>query len=372
MKYELLKILRKKQDLFWILAFPIILSTLFKIAFGNLYENTEVFTKIPIAVVSDESMDSVIFQNVVESLSQGDNAMFDTTFTDNESAEKMLFENDIDAIIYSDIDGIKMSVTKKNGGNQSIVKSFTDSFIAGKSVIESGKTDISEFVKNMNSEISYNKEVTANRKENDPYVTYFYNIIAMICIFASTLGLAVINESTAAFSDKGARISVSPVKRSSVILKGLISALIVNYACMLVVLMYILFVLKVSFGDDIHMVLFASFIGTVMGTGFGVFIGSVLKVSRGIKEALCTGISLIMCFMSGLMLANIPMIIYEKCPVLNKLNPVAMLCDCFYSLTVFESYERFFENIIKMSVTTLIFVLLSLIFSARRNKRADF
>ncbi len=371
MKYELLKILRRKQEIFWILAFPIVLSTFFKIAFGNLYESTEMFSKIPVAVVADDSLDSMVFKNVIEGLSTGEQAMFDITFTDDESAEKMLFESDVDAIIYSDNDGLKMSVTQ-NGINQSIVKSFTDNFIAGKSVLADGKTDVSKFTENMSSEISYNIEVTANGKEYDPYIIYFYNIIAMICIFASNLGLTVINEGSATLSDKGARITASSVKRSSIIIKGLISSVTVNFTCVIIVLMYILFVLRINFGDDIHMVLFASFAGTVMGTSMGVLIGSVLRTGTKVKEAVCTVFSLVMCFMSGLMQASIPIIIYEKCPVLNKLNPVAMLCDCFYSMTVFESNERYFENIIKLSITTLIFILLSLSLSARRNRRADF
>ena len=46
---------RVKSFLFWLMLFPILLGTLFKVAFGNVYENDVLFRSIPTAVVETTS-----------------------------------------------------------------------------------------------------------------------------------------------------------------------------------------------------------------------------------------------------------------------------------------------------------------------------
>ena len=52
-KYSMLSDLRVKSLNFWILLFPIILGTLFSLAFGN-FSNSEKFKSIPVAIVEEK------------------------------------------------------------------------------------------------------------------------------------------------------------------------------------------------------------------------------------------------------------------------------------------------------------------------------
>ena len=56
-KYALLRLMRNKANLFWILVFPILLGCLFKIAFSNITAS-ENFHTIPVAVVEGDSADA--------------------------------------------------------------------------------------------------------------------------------------------------------------------------------------------------------------------------------------------------------------------------------------------------------------------------
>ena len=53
-KYALLRLMRNKANLFWILVFPILLGCLFKIAFSNITAS-ENFHTIPVAVVEGDN-----------------------------------------------------------------------------------------------------------------------------------------------------------------------------------------------------------------------------------------------------------------------------------------------------------------------------
>ena len=74
-KYELKRVLRQKEELFWVLLFPIILGTMFHFALGNLNNTTENFHTIPAAVCVEKRLEDQTFEYVLESLSKGEDPL---------------------------------------------------------------------------------------------------------------------------------------------------------------------------------------------------------------------------------------------------------------------------------------------------------
>ena len=56
----------------------------------------------------------------------------------------------------------------------------------------------------------------------------YYTLIAMACMYGGMLGLTAINNSLANMSSKGKRISVSPNKKSVIVLSSAIGSYIVS------------------------------------------------------------------------------------------------------------------------------------------------
>ena len=96
-KYEFLSDIRQKDVIFWMMCFPIILSTFFHLAFGNLYEKDEMFAEIPVAVVEEKSDEA--FRTVMEQLSTGDSPLFTVQYTDREEAMELLEKKKIRVLI---------------------------------------------------------------------------------------------------------------------------------------------------------------------------------------------------------------------------------------------------------------------------------
>ena len=67
MKYTLLNLLRDKGQVFWCVAFPLLLGTMFHFAFGGLGSG-ESFSAIPVAVVMQE--ESSELRSMLDSLSK--------------------------------------------------------------------------------------------------------------------------------------------------------------------------------------------------------------------------------------------------------------------------------------------------------------
>ena len=61
------------------------------------------------------------------------------------------------------------------------------------------------------------------------------------------------------------------------------------------------------------------------------------------------------CLLSGLMVGNIRMYVEKFCPLLNRINPAALISDSLYALTVYPSHERYFTNIATLFLLSLCF-----------------
>ena len=102
-----------------------------------------------------------------------------------------------------------------------------------------------------------------------------------------------------------------------------------------------------------------------------MFIGSLPKpVSEGAKMGIGTAISMILSVMADLCANGVKNLIEHTAPIVNRINPAALITDSFYSLNTFDSYERYCRNIITLVVMSAVFLSLTIIMM-RRNRYAS-
>ena len=92
-KYNLLQILRRWDDLFWALIFPIIMATLFYATFGS--STIDNMKAIPVACVHGENIAFETFLNEM------DGEMLDAEWMEEEEAQKALETGKIDGIFFA-------------------------------------------------------------------------------------------------------------------------------------------------------------------------------------------------------------------------------------------------------------------------------
>jgi len=63
-------------------------------------------------------------------------------------------------------------------------------------------------------------------------------------------------------------------------------------------------------------------------------------------------------------------IIEHTCPIINRINPAALITDCLYSLNMYDTYDRFISDIAIMGIIALFFCFGSFLL-LRRNKYAN-
>ncbi len=366
LKYDILSFIRKKDTVFWLIIFPIILGTFFKIAFGSIYDKTTKFSAVPIAVV--ENTDNEVFHKVMDEIESSESPLFKVSYINEDEALEKLKDKDISGIIYIDD---KLSVTVSDSGiEQTIVKTFVEQYTLEETIITDAAVTnpekLESVVKVFGDEIKSNTNIPLTDGNTDYFITYFYNLIAMVALFGSDTGLRVAIECQGNLSALGARKGCSPTPKYVALASNLISSYIGQAVCTAVSVTFVRFVLGIDFGSRLPFVYLSGIVGSILGVSMGFMIGSFGSISSNAKSGISMGITMLSCFLSGLMIADIKPLLMEKLPWFNQINPAAVISDSFYCLNVYSDFEKFIIKIVTMVVLSLIFSIIGLVLTRRR------
>ena len=366
LKYELLVDLRAKDLIIWLMIFPVFLGTIFKIGFGSIYEKTDVFSSIPTAVVKTE--ENEIFGKVVGSVSGGENPLLKVTYTGEQEALDLLKNGDVSGIIYGG-DKVTLTVAGK-GMQQTILKSFIEQYGVYETIIkdaaEKDPVSLPKVIEALSADVTACTEIPMTQGNTDPYAQYFYNLIAMVAMFGSVTGLHIAETNQANMSPLGARKNLSPTPKSVSLSANLVGSFMAQGVCMIICVTFLQFVLKIDFGERLPLVYAAALTGGCLGVAMGFFIGSIGRISSEMKNGIAMTVSMACCFLSGLMVGNMKMIMAEKLPWFNNVNPVAIISDCFYCLNIYKDFDRFSFKMISMLIYIIVFMALGIILSRRK------
>ena len=336
-------LLRDRGLVFWTLLFPIILSVFFKMGFSNL-NTTENFRPIPVAVVDDaQYRQDAPFRQALQTVSKGNGRLFDLTETTKDNADELLKENKIYGYLTA---GSPVGVTVKAAGyEQSILKSFADSYLqtfsAASYLIRKNPSAAAGIAESLEAQQDYTEALPSGGGGTDSTTLYFYSLVAMACLYGSFWGMNEVVDIQADLSQRAARVNVAPVRKMKVFLSGIAASFAVDFAEVLLLLVFLRFALNISFGAKTGFVVLTALIGTATGIFFGAFVGAAVKASEGMKVGVLIGLSILGSALAGMMYEGIKYLIQQYVPILGYLNPANLLTDAFYCLYCFDTYGRY-------------------------------
>ncbi|WP_099468679.1 ABC transporter permease [Konateibacter massiliensis] len=371
-KYRLLKLFRTKDELFWCLAFPLILGTLFYISFGNITQKDEAFQTIDIAYITAEGADEEFGKIINELEKEGDTPLIHIMTEEEEEAKELLFQKEIAGIIYN---GKEITLTVNGEGlNESILSSFLNKYGQTKETITNiamtSPDKLERAIELVTADVSVVKETSFTDHVSDPMMSYFYALIAMSCLYGCFSGMSTAIDLKANLSALGARRISSPENKMKMILGDFTALIIGQFLCTLVTVFYLIYVLKVDIGYNMPYLILTVLVGGIIGIATGTFIGSVGKGSMGGKMAVMLSVTMTECFLSGLMMGNMKDIVEQNAPIINRINPAALIVDALYSLDIYNTYDRYRQNIISMLVIAAILCVGSFL-AIRRERYAS-
>lgn len=344
-------LLRQRGLIFWSLIFPIVLGIFFKLAFGNITEMDK-FKTIDVAV-NESLMEDENFKSFMKEME--DEEYFHVTRAKNKD---VLDEKDAPKAYIESMDKI---YTKGSGISETIVETIMNAYSQKYSMIarimqKDPTTDLSKIL----DADDHIKDLS--RKNMDMTNTFFYTLLGMTAIYGYMWGMFVIYQYEANLSTNAKRNAISPTKKSTMLSASLLVSWIINFVIILIFIINLKHGLGVDFGDRVLPLIVLSALASLTGVAFGVLLGVSNKATIDTKIGLGIAITMTMSFLAGMMKSDMKVIIAEKAPIINKINPVAIVTDAVYSLYYYDSMDRFMQNMIYLGIVTAIFIIVSLCF----------
>ncbi|MDD7295409.1 MAG: ABC transporter permease [Oscillospiraceae bacterium] len=366
LKYEVLSGLRVKEVLFWLILFPIVLGTLFKVAFSNIYQEDTLFSTVPVAVV--ETTQQPMLHTVLDSLESNEEPLFSVTYTDEETALSLLEKKEIDGILYAG-DTLSLSVAG-NGVEQTIIKSFAEQYHLQETIIrqtiQTAPEKTEAVIAALNNTIVGNQKISMTTGNTDYTTNYFYNLLAMVAMFGSITGLHIAIEQQGNLSPLGARKCCSPTPKSISLIAGLIGSYILQSICMVITVTYLVVVLKINFVGSLPLIYLSAIVSGILGVSLGFMVGSFGRLQENAKTGIAMTVSMLSCFCSGLMASNIRPYLAEHVPFFHSINPASLISDLFYCLNLYSDYQQYFYKLATILVMAVVFTAIGFLLTRRR------
>lgn len=354
-KYGLLTTVRQKVLMFWNVLFPVVLGTLFRATFGGYMENME-FQEIPVAYVEEEGADES-FRELLKTLEE-DSSLVKVQTVDSEEAKKLLEEESVEGIFYNTgNDGVMLSVSEQDI-NQSILSSILEQYERTFSTVtnigEENPQKIGAALTVLEEEVQYIKEENITDKPQNNMMDAFYSLIAMNCLMGAMAGVTCAGEYKADLSDLAARRVVASTSRFGILLAELSSKITIQFLCSAFSVCFLTYVLNISLGSNMGLIMLTAFLGSALGIILGFFIGVAGRFRMTAKEAISLIVMLGSSFLSGLMVQEMYWFVEKYAPLIHRINPASLIVNAMRSLEIYGTYETYMQCMASLSALTIL------------------
>ena len=357
-KYSLKTTLRDRVQMFWSFIFIILLGTLFRSTFGNAYEKSELRYNIEVVAYIEDEFIMENVTTIIENITvdeAGEKKLFNITYAGSMEEAEELFDKSGAGLLYSEEGNLKL-IVKESGIDESILSGVVSQYhqiiTVMKDVADKPVEVQAAVMEQLMSEASKNVEKSISDANMDAFGQYFFNLITMGCLMAATAGVTFTIKNQANLSNLGARKNLGGAGTFARTFGGLAAIWLVLSIVTILAFGYLL-IIGVDFGTRIPAVILTIIVGNLLGLSAGYFVGSIGKLSKSVKDSIAVLFSVFTCFLSGLMIMDMRMLIELNCPIINDINPAIWISDAFYSLVIYDTYDRYIQNMIIMTAFSL-------------------
>lgn len=352
--------IRNTTSMFWALLFPIILGTMF---YFTIYKMDETdFTTIPVAVVNDKDTEqSKAFLDFLSEMEKDDSQIIEVEDMKEDQALKALEDKKVKGIFYAG-DKLSLSVSEK-GMEESILQSLLESYLDSSNlmmnVAATHPEKMNEALSSMNDYQNLVESVSLKGKTMNNNIQYFFTLIAMGCLYGCFLGIIPAFNLQANLTALAARRCIAPTHKLKMIVVDMFGTFIIHFLNMIILLLYLRYILGIGFDGQMGKMILVTFMGSVIGVSLGILVGSIGKIKESYKLGIMLGVSMVCSFLSGLMIGEMKDILEKHAPVVNRLNPAALISDAFYCINVYDDPARFARNLWTLGVMSALMLAAS-------------
>lgn len=328
------------------------------------------FETVPAAFVTESDADPV-FIEFLNGVANDEDPLIQIQEMSETDALKALENHKISGIFY--VSGTPSLTVSKTGLEESILQSLLESYqnstrtlttiaINHPEGMEAAILQMSEY-----SELI--QQVSLGGKTTNGNAQFFYALIAMACLYGAFIGFGAAITLQANLTALAARRCVTPTHKLKLIVSEMLASFLLQFFNVLVLLIHLRYILHLDFNGQLPDMLLISMIGSMIGVAMGIFIGSIGRMGEGIKIGILLGVSMVCSFLAGLMNNTMKNIVEQHVPIINRINPAALISDAFYCINVYNDTARYTRNLITLSIMCVVLIIAS--FCLVRRERYD-
>lgn len=411
--YNLKLLLSNRTLVFWTLAFPILLGLLFKGALGDIV-NKEAFDTVPVAVVNSQVYQDSTFKIAFDGLSKKDSSPVSSEnqpllklrmVTTLEEGKRLLEDEEVSGVV--EITGTSQAAISRdakahltlasNGVEQTILKTILDE-IAQRTDMISQLTqrematnvrahsppdfqnippgqppafDPSQVAASVQDRLAKSDFTLRDRspKSMDLLMAEFFSLLAMAALYGGMFSMTVMNNAQPPLGVIGRRVAVAPTSKAKLIISGIISSYLLQLVglILLVAVCHVLF--NIDFGPNWALTLLLTSLGALVGLSFGVAISALVPGGENMKIGVLISVTMLGAVLAGMMGGTMRYVVDQKAPLVNKLNPTALITDGFYNLYYHPGFDGFWQDVTLLLIISA--VLLGASLFVLRKQRYD-
>ena len=313
LKYTAVSMIFTVEGMFWTVAYPILLSSLFFVIFSAI--STRGLSTAINTGITETNPHRVIFNFI---------PIVYVIPMEQEAADAALREGSIQVFIEDDL-SIRIY---KDGTAQTIVKNIVEQI---------KQTDALGIPITPSA---YRKQyIDSKNEQNNSMMILFYSLLAMVSIYSMFGSISIPERIQANISKLAVRMTAAPIKRFRIYLSGVFFFVCFNLASNLLYIGYVMLVLKINLITDCAVTIPLLIYANLFGTAFGLCIGSIPKLPENTKVMIGVFSSLFLSFLSGMMSVSVKIALDASVPILSKINPIALFTDTLYNINILHEYD---------------------------------
>ena len=370
--FKLKEMLRNRYVVGWNIFLPLVLATVFYFGFGNLIsDDPDNFKTINVGYVNtnqEETNFGILLEEMSKASDNRTKIVEVHEYSSKEEAADAMNSEEISGFYVEKGDDITTYV-RTNGYKATTLNEIVREYENMYSVIEKVAQEHPENLQKAIDMVSNQMELMEQHDfgtNTSPYLQYFFALIAMSSLFSSWISTAMLEGMCANMTETGKRFEVAPTNKLMAIAGCVMAGLTIQSVSNAVLVVYVQYVLKINMGAPFINLVLITTLGSALGISAGVLISSFIKNERlliAVPLVFTMGCS----FCSGLMWHQIRQIIESNCPILNRMNPAALLVDCLYTRATYGKTDIYYQDIMIMGCMVIGCLFVSSLFLRRRS-----
>ena len=365
--YHIRAMLRNNGILIWVVAFPIILATLFMVMFDGMMSNQQAGT-IAVGVLADGNYQAPAVEPLRAMLGAlaeegpGEEAFLAlTSYADADEANEALIAREVEVLVTVDADGApQMSVPPNslNSTHEAMVQAVLDRYLQSEAAVsELVRNDpaalaspeaVASLTADLMGDEAQTAEVSVLRVDPSEMARFYYALLGFSTAMGANVASVLTERLKANLSPVGARCQVSSMQPARQLGAVLIASWVIVFCCLMAAFCYIRFVANVSFAGREALAPVACAACALVSCALGMALWALPWLSANVKDAVLTVGVLVLALPAGLYgepALGLSDWLTQHMPWLQAINPSVQAANAFYALTYYDSLVPFFQTL---------------------------